>query len=321
MRLSIIIPVFNAEITLERMFRSVSGQFSREVEVIVVDDGSTDSTPVILSRFVREMGDYLHVFKQKNAGAAAARNRAIEEATGEYLAFADSDDRFMEGAIETILKETERGVDIIGWDWKTVSESASRRFRQADYSDPEGALRNLMGGTMKWNLWLFSVNRKLVVDNNIRFLPGADMGEDMSFILRAFACATNVSQIHEVLYEYNASNPTSISRQLSLKRQAEVSRNLQVAEDCLMASSYKDLCTEYLPYLELYIKRPLLISFSKDDYRQWYNWFPEANSFAINNKNLPIWTRTLQWLASKRMWNSVKLYNLLYNKALHLQNR
>ena len=215
----------------------------------------------------------------------------------------------------------ESDVDIVGWDWQNESDGKVRRFKQADYSDSEGALRNLMGGTMKWNLWLFAVKRRLVVDNNIRFLSGTDMGEDMSFMLRAFACATSVSQIHEVLYEYNAANPTSISRQLSPKRQSEVSDNLQVAEKFLMASPYKKMCKEYLPHLKLYIKRPLLIGFSKDDYRQWYNWFPEANTFAFKNKALPLWTRTLQWFASKRMWSCLFIYNLLYKEALRLKNQ
>lgn len=321
MLLSVIMPVFNAEKTLCKTLNSIFGHLPSEVEVIVVDDGSTDSTPEILANFNAEGRENLHLFRQKNAGAAAARNLAIDQAEGDYLAFIDADDRFIEGALAAINKEIESGVDIIGWDWQNESEGKVRRFKQADYSDIEGALRNLMGGTMKWNLWLFAVKRKLVVDNGIRFLPGSDMGEDMSFMLRAYASATKVSQIHRILYEYNAATPNSISRQLSSKRQAEVSRNLQVAEEFLMASPYRDLCQKYLPYLKLYIKRPLLISFSKKDYQQWYNWFPEANSFVFNNKALPLWTRALQWLASKRMWNSVKLYNLLYNRVLRWKNK
>lgn len=320
MRLSIIIPVFNAGDTVEKTLHSIMEQLTSEVEVVIVDDGSTDATPEILSRFAKNAGNAIRLIRQDNAGAAAARNTAIANAKGDYLAFADADDRFCENAIDTILKAIENDVDIVGWDWQNVDGGKVRHFRQADYSGAEGALRNMMGGTMKWNLWLFAVKHKLIVDNGIRFLPGADMGEDMSFMLRAYACAANVSQIHEVLYEYNAANPTSISRQLCPKRQAEVSRNLQVAEEFLMISLYKDLFKEYLPYLKLYIKRPLLISSSKVDYRQWFNWFPEANAFAFKNRALPLWTRALQWLASKRMWNCIKLFNRLYNIVLRSKN-
>lgn len=318
MHLSIIMPVFNAERTLPKTLKSIFGQLSPEMEVIVVDDGSTDSTSEILAHFEVEAKGYLRLIRQKNAGAAAARNIAIEKAKGDYLVFIDADDCFLEGALETIFKETRGGVDILGWDWQNVNEIKVRRFRQADYFDAKGALRNLMGGTMKWNLWLFAVKRKLVVDNNIHFLSGADMGEDMSFILRSFACATNVRQTHEILYEYNASSITSISRQITFKRQEEVFRNLLVTERALIESPYKNLCEDYLPHLKLYIKRPLLIGFSKEKYRLWYNWFPEANAHAKENTELPRRIRFLQWLASKRMWNGVFVYNVLYHIALRL---
>ena len=318
MRLSIILPVFNAEKTLEKTLRSILKQLSSEVEVVVVDDGSTDSTPMILSRFASEHGDRFHVIRQENAGAAAARNTAIEQATGDYLAFVDADDRLIEGAVETILKETENEVDILGWDWQTDFGGNVRRFRQADYQDAEFAIKNLMGGTMKWNLWLFAVKRKLLEEKEIRFLPGADMGEDMGLMLRTFACATHVRQIHEVLYEYNASNPTSISLQLNEKRRKEVSRNLSLAESFLMSSPYAEVCKVFLPHLKLYIKLPLLIGKAKENYHLWYEWFPEANAFACKNEALPFHTRFLQWMASRRMWNLVLLYNDIYKTVTRL---
>lgn len=320
MKLSIILPVYNAAITLERTLQSLSGQLCKEVELIVVDDGSTDATPGILSRFARGNAGSCQVIRQDNAGAASARNTALETAMGEYVAFVDADDRFLDKAIATVLRELADGMDILGWDWISLNEGKFRRFRQAAYSTPEKALKNLMGGTMKWNLWLFAVKRSLVMDNCIRFLDGADMGEDMAFMLKCFACAGSVRQIHEALYEYNASNPASISQQMSPQRRGEVTRNLESAQAFFDGNTYEGLFRQFLPHLKLYIKLPLLISLSQEDYQTWYDWFPEANSFAIKNKALPLWTRSLQWLASKRMWNCIKLFNRLYNIALRLKS-
>lgn len=312
MRLSIIIPVYNAETTVGTTLRGILEQLSPEVEVIVVDDGSTDSTPEILAEMTSNVDAPVQVIRQENAGAAAARNAAIDHASGDYLAFADADDRFSEGAIDIILKELEGGADILGWDWQTVYEGNVRHFRQAAYSTQKDALRNLMGGTMKWNLWLFTVKRKMVVDNGIRFVPGADMGEDMAFMLRAFACAGSVRQIHKELYIYNAPGVASVSRQLDGKRRSQVTENLTAAESFLMDSSYGDLCKANLPFLKLYIKRPLLIGKSLDNYHLWYEWFPESNAFACKNRELPFHTRVLQWAASKGLWGLVRLYNWLF---------
>lgn len=318
--LSIVIPVYNVEKTLDESLRSIRCERPEDIELIFVNDGSTDCTQEILDSYHNKSLSPCKIIRQNNAGVAAARNVAIDAATGKYLAFLDADDWWAEGALDRILALTQKDTDIIGWDFKSINKRGDRIIRQSAYSTPEEALRNLMGGTMKWNLWLFAVKRKLVTDNSICFLSGSDMGEDMSFMLRVFACACKVEQSRDILYCYNASNPTSISRQLSPKRRAEVSCNLQVAEMFLMASSYKDLCKAYLPHLKLYIKRPLLISFSKEDYQHWYDWFSEANPFAFKNKALPLWTRSLQWLASKRMWNSVILFNSLYSVVLSWKN-
>ena len=318
MRLSIIMPVYNAQDTLERTLRSIAGQLFRDVELVIVDDGSTDSTPAILSRFAGENAGACQVIRQENAGAAAARNAALDYARGDFLTFIDADDLFLDQAVETVLRELP--ADILGWDWKSVDDGKSRRFRQATYSTPEDARKNLMGGTMKWNLWLFAVKRSLVMDNGIRFLDGSDMGEDMAFMLKCFSCAGSVRQIHDVLYEYNASNPASISQQMNPRRREEVTRNLESAQAFFNENTYEGLFQQYLPHLKLYIKLPLLISLSQEDYQTWYDWFPEANSFAIKNKALPLWTRSLQWLASKRMWNCIKLFNRLYNVALRLKS-
>lgn len=314
--LSIIIPVYNVEKTLESSLSSIKCGRPEEVELVFVNDGSSDNTSHLLESFKEHTLFPCQIVNQENAGVAAARNVGLGIAGGEYLLFLDADDWWEDGALDRLLALTGEGADIIGWDFMSIGKDGERTIRQAAYSTPADALKNMMGGTMKWNLWLFAVKRKLVTDNSIRFLSGFDMGEDMGFMLRVFACAGQVKQIRDILYCYNASNPTSISRQLNPKRRAEVAFNLQVAEEFLTASSYKDLCRAYMPHLKLYIKRPLLISFSKEDYKQWYDWFSEANPFAIKNKALPLWTRSLQWLASKRMWNSVKLFNYLYDRVL-----
>lgn len=310
--LSVITPVYNAAKTMEKSLQSIRCSHPEKVELVFVDDGSTDRTSDLLASFIEKTPFRCQHIRQENQGVAAARNTALNHAEGEYLIFLDADDRFSEGAIDLILKEIGSDVDIVGWDWQTVYDGKIRHFRQADYSDAEGALRNLMGGTMKWNLWLFAVRRRMVVDNDFRFLPGADMGEDMGLMLRAFACSKRVRQIHNELYEYFAPGTDSISRQLDDKRRKEVTANLSLAESFLKSSPYAELCKTYLPYLKLYIKRPLLIGNCRDNYDLWYEWFPESNAFARKNRELPIHTRLLQWAASKRLWGLVRLYNWLF---------
>ena len=187
-------------------------------------------------------------------------------------------------------------------------EKNGRYMRQADYNTPLQALKNLMGGTMRWNLWLFAVRRKLLLDNGLRFIDGANMGEDMMLMLKAFSKASAVVQLHLALYRYNAVSETSLSRQFSPERRREISENLTEAERYLRDGRLGPELEPYFQYLKLYLKLPLLISADRSDYETWCGWFPEANGSAMANKALPLRTRLLQGMAARKWWGGVKLY-------------
>ena len=89
--LSVIVPAYNSEATLERCVRSVLDQSFVDLELIIVDDGSSDSTPALLRQFSEEDGR-VRVFTQVNSGVSAARNLGLNHAQGTYVAFLDADD-------------------------------------------------------------------------------------------------------------------------------------------------------------------------------------------------------------------------------------
>jgi len=99
-QLSVIIPVYNGERYLAETIDSVLAQNHRSIEVIIVDDGSTDGTALIAKNY----GSYIRYCKQPNLGTAAARNRGTDLACGEYLAFLDADDLWPEDRIRVQLK-------------------------------------------------------------------------------------------------------------------------------------------------------------------------------------------------------------------------
>ena len=321
MKISLIIPVYNAEKTLPATLESIRAQRFRDFEVIFAEDAGTDGSAFLLEAFCLESGLPCKLLRaEKNSGAAAARNRALEVAEGEYLGFADADDLLDPGMLElavAAVDASEHQVDIVGWDWTLGLNQDGRYMRQADYTTPIEALRNLTGGTMRWNLWMFLVRREMIEQNGIRFIPGADIGEDMQFMLRAFLNARQVVQLHESLYRYNAVNSASISKQFSPEKRAQVETNFREVERCFAGS---DFCRDYpdaLADLKLFLKRPLLISADKCDYETWYAWFPEVNGRARERAALPAHTYLLQSLAARRCWLGVKLYYVLIHKFVY----
>lgn len=105
-KVSVIIPVYNVETYLRQCLDSVCAQTMKEIEIICVDDGSTDSSPLILKEYA-EKDDRIKVLIQKNGGAGAARNYGLRESRGEYLSFLDSDDFFEPDMLEEAYKSIE----------------------------------------------------------------------------------------------------------------------------------------------------------------------------------------------------------------------
>ena len=110
--ISVIIPVYNIQQHLRECLDSVLGQSYPHLQVICVDDGSTDESPAILAQYAQK-DNRVQVIRQQNAGPGAARNTGLEAATGEYVIFLDSDDwfepDFLEKMVDTAVRE---GADV-----------------------------------------------------------------------------------------------------------------------------------------------------------------------------------------------------------------
>ena len=319
MKVSIIMPVYNAASTLHETLESINSQTFRDFELVCVNDCSKDESEALLNEYAEAVDFPVRIISHEvNQGAAAARNTGLDAAEGEYLVFVDADDRMAPETLEKAMAEVGRtGADIVGWDWLLSMTQNERYMRQADYASPLDALKNMMSGVMRWNLWLFLSKRALWKDNGVRFLPGMNMGEDMMVMHKLFCCAESVCQIHEALYHYNAVNVSSISRQFSESNRMQVSTNVAEVERYVVSSRYAEALSGYPEMLKLNIKLPLLVSGSKEDYRLWRTWYTEADAFVMANKSLPLRKRLLQKAATWRLWPVVKAYYLLVEKFVY----
>lgn len=319
MKVSIIMPVYNAAATMDKALASVEAQTFRDFELVCVNDCSSDESLSKLREFADKADFQVKIIDyDANCGAAAARNTAIDAAEGEYLAFIDADDAYAPEALsEAVTAADAKSADIVGWDWKLSMSKDERYMRQADYLTPLEALKNFMSGVMRWNLWLFMSRRSLWNDNAIRFLPGMNMGEDMMVMHKLYCRAENVVQLHSALYHYNAVNSSSISRQFSESNRMQVSSNVDEVQRYIAESQYSAELAGSLDYLKLNIKLPLLVSGSKEDYRIWRGWYAEANDKVMEDRTQPLRTRLLQQAAKMRLWPLVYMYYILVEKIIY----
>lgn len=206
MKVSVIIPVFNAERHLRKCLDSVEMRPSGEVEVIFVDDGSTDGSRRMLETFAAE-DQHVLVLTQANSGQGSARNRGMEAAQGEYLYFLDADDELRESDIlERLACEMDREkLDVLFFDAVTqhdegVSAKAVRAkdyIRHGHYSDVFTG-RELMMRMLKCNEYcvspcLMMLRRSFVEANRLRFPEERYFYEDNIFMLRVMLSAKRAS--------------------------------------------------------------------------------------------------------------------------------
>ena len=120
MKVSVIVPVYNSSTYIDKCMTSLVNQTLDDIEIIVIDDGSNDDTLKKLEKYKRK----IKLIKQKNSGVASARNKGLMNATGEYIAFVDSDDWIEQDMFQVMYnKAMEKNYDAVECDFKYVDDN------------------------------------------------------------------------------------------------------------------------------------------------------------------------------------------------------
>ncbi|MDO4569315.1 MAG: glycosyltransferase [Planctomycetia bacterium] len=200
--ISIIMPVYNAAEFLREALDSVLNQTFSDLELICVDDGSTDSSGAILDEYARRDAR-LRVMHQANAGAAAARNAGLDLARGEVVAFVDSDDVLSLEMCEkayAFYKETGAEIVLFGLQKMTEEGTLLDEFeRITKPQDSHAAAKARLAGSVAYGK-LFSL--EMLKRCHIRFDEGRAVGEDNLFALESALVANEVAVVRDVLYFY-----------------------------------------------------------------------------------------------------------------------
>ena len=180
-------------------------------------------------------------------------------------------------------------------------------MKQPNYNSACDALKGMLAGQMKYNVWNKLARRSLYTDNNITFQEGYGMGEDMTMML-LFAYAKKVSYVPQAFYHYVKLNPNAISQTFSDKHLDSLKHNEQYIENRLRAI-YGDTLNLEIACLKLEIKFPfLVIGDSSSLYKLWKDTYPEANKYILQNHYVSVRSRLVQWCASNNLWIIVRIH-------------
>lgn len=200
----VIIPVYNKETTIAKCLESILVQTYEKINIIVIDDGSTDSSYEVCSSF---QDDRIRIIRQKNAGVGEARNTGLRYLTGDKFVFVDADDYVSPTYIEDLLKYADENSELVVQGYYSCLEDGSRCEKRMPYerlirkSEFEKYLFDINYFkflTMPWNK-LFDSN--IVRKNNLLFRR-IDLGEDVCFVFDYLQYVNNVNFVKDTNYYY-----------------------------------------------------------------------------------------------------------------------
>jgi len=229
--LSVIIPVYNVSEYLREGLDSILNQDVQDIEVICVDDCSTDDSLCILRDYQKRYKRIVIKTHIQNRGPSATRNTGIKIAKGKYIAFFDPDDMACQNFYTEMLKTMEeKNVDVVMSGFATYPEGhvVIPNFPPNIAMEPKAFLgKNKIIHTSNdlCFSWRFLFKRSLLEDNNILFNEKLRIGEDMPFNLTCLLKATSVIMLPITFYKYRTSNSTSL---MSLKFKSYLEDNLQL---------------------------------------------------------------------------------------------
>lgn len=320
-KVSVIVPIYNVERFITRCVETLMEQTLPEVEFIFVNDATPDNSWNILNEVLKKYparcSDVILLEHDLNKGLPAARNTGLGIAHGEYIFHCDSDDFVEPDMLETLYNEAlKNDADIVWCDWFLSFEKSERYMKQPSFTNAKDALKAMLGGGMKYNVWNKLVRRSLYVENNISFPAGHGMGEDMTMML-LFAYASNVVYLPKAFYHYVKTNSGAYTQNHSKRNLKDLKYNVERIEKFLH-QFYGNSLDKEIAFLKLDVKFPFLImGTSIQQYKEWTNLYPEANKYICQNNYISFRSRVLEWFAWKKQWWIVRLYYWIVIKFVY----
>ena len=217
-KVSVIIPVYNVELYLCQCLNSVLNQTLKEIEIICVDDGSTDKSLDILNDYAAK-DNRITVITQKNLYAGIARNTGLSQAKGEYLSFLDSDDFFEPNMLEEMYNKAKLdNSDIVICAWDSYSNITNEKVKEFKIKEKYEKLspfkpfriRNKLLDICKPNPWTKLFSREFFIKNNLKF-EDCICCNDLTCICLAMCLANKISILNKVFVHYRIAQTNSLT--------------------------------------------------------------------------------------------------------------
>lgn len=297
--ISVIVPVYNTEKYLDRCIQSILSQTYTDFELLLINDGSTDSSGVICERYA-EQDSRVRVFHKKNGGVSSARNMGLDNARGEWIGWVDSDD-YVDADMYVSLYNAaiSKNADIAYCNYRTDNWTS---MMPSD-SLPKGEfLRQYLLFPVN-ALWLTLAKRELYHKNNLRFDVENNYGEDLLVTSKLYYYASEVASVNHPFYFYH-STPSSLTSDIfnNPTKVAQLLNNSIEIYDFFNKTEVSKSVKNILASRVLLIKKYYL--YGTKNISKWYSIAPWSHNYIFSNIYNGKKGKIIEWLI-------VRLYRLI----------
>lgn len=311
-RLSIILPYHNSEATLERTLMSLANQTAPALELLLVNDGSTDRSHDIAAAFIRSHSSsrlrIVDISYEYQRGASEAFNLGMKHATASYVCKCDSDDTLPPDYYDVMLQTADADdADIVASPIRLICGQCIKTLAPRNFGD----LNRMAVNTPNFSLCNKIIRRSLLADNNIEAYPHINCWEDLGVIARLMALRPKTCVINSVSYNYYLTpGRTSLSRSDCSTLLRDHMLTAMLLEIWFSGHSLDKAFAEFLHYLK-FLSKVKMLRCKPRNIDRWKRTFPEANQgiMHLHNVALPVRlgfvaiaklpTGICQWVADK----------------------
>ena len=250
--ISFIIPMYNAELYIESCIESILNQDAKDIEILLIDDGSTDRTLEICQKLAERI-NVVSVFFQSNKGPAAARNNGLKKAKGKYIWFVDADDWIEDNAIQNlreVIKESH--YDLISFDFYKEKNGNKKYYSNKKYGvlgHEEFSAITLRSDCHFGLVWSSLFSHSLLEQYNLQFNEQLKFAEDSEYIVRVSKYIEKVRVLDKAYYHYRVLE-SSLSREFS---EGITDKYLQASEEIykqIVNQKRKEMVPSFLTYMQ-----------------------------------------------------------------------
>lgn len=214
--ISVIIPLYNCQSSLQRLLKSIVEQSFNSFEIVIVNDGSTDNSLLICEEFAKKY-DNIRILNKKNEGVALAREYGIKNANGEYIIHADGDDWVEPSMLESMYKKIiEDDADILISDFYIdINQKSEYKSQNFDCNTSIDVFYEIISGKLMGSLWNKLIRRDLYDDNQLYFFKGINYFEDVLSLAYLMLCHNlKIVHLNKAFYHY-VLNSNSITHNIT----------------------------------------------------------------------------------------------------------